>query len=672
VEVAEGVKRDGRSADIYLVSRRSLRAALAALAVVWVAYALLVLTGATSTEVAGTPVVDVLYAGLLLCAGLLCLARSFVQSDERWVWRAFGIGLTLWSFGDIWWIAFYADAAEVPYPSVADALWLASYPPMAYGLWKLISLRVGWRALGPAAWLDGLIAALAGSALFAATLLAGPLAASAEGAPMTFATNFAYPIGDLLLLGFALAALSATGWRPGRAIGLIAAGLLLRAVADFVYLDQITRGTYDGGLIDTAWPAASLLVAAAACVPAGRSRREPDWRAFLAPAAFVAASLALLIWDHFDRLPSSAVLLAGAAVAAAGTRMATMVRVTVATSRQEAATDALTGMRNRRTLKRDLDRALERVEAGQRFAFAMFDLNGFKRYNDTFGHPAGDALLTRLGNRLSEAVAPGGAYRLGGDEFCVLVPDDGDPEAMLVAADAALSEIGDGFSISAARGSVRIPAECDDPEEIMHLADRRMYAIKLGSRADGDQTVDVLSRAIREAQPAIETGRDEVARLARDAGRGLGLSAYEIDTMVRAAKLQDVGMMAIPDAILAKPGPLSEEEWAYVRQHTVIGSRIVAAAPPLVPVARLVRSSHERWDGAGYPDGLAGDSIPLGARVVFACDSFDAMTSERPYRAAMTPEEALAELQRCAGSQFDPQVVDAVVAVVSERLGAVA
>jgi two-component system, cell cycle response regulator len=644
---------------------KALRLPLAALAVLWVVYAVIAITGAMGdVEPFGTPLVDLMYAALLLGAGVLCLVRAIRGSEERGVWAAVGVGLTVWSFGDIWWIAFYADAVEVPYPSVADFFWLASYPPMAYGLWRLISLRVGWRALGAAAWLDGVIAALGGSAVFAASLLAGPLAAAAKGEPMTFVTNLAYPIGDLILLGFALAALSATGWRPGRGIGLIAAGLLLRAVADFVYLDQITRGTYDGGLLDTAWPAASLLVAAAACVPASRSRREPDWRVFLAPAVFVTTSVGLLVYDHFDRLPSSAVLLAALAVGAAALRMVTMVRVTVASSRHEAGTDALTGLANRRTLKRDLDRALERTEAGQEYVFAMFDLNGFKGYNDSFGHPAGDSLLTRLGRRLSEAAVPGGAYRLGGDEFCVLIPDRGDAEDHLVRTDAALSESGDGFSISAARGSVRIPSEADDAETTMHLADRRMYAVKLGRRADGDHTVEVLSRAIRESQPAIETGRGDVAELARDVGRKLGLTPEQVDETMRAAKLQDVGMMAIPDAILAKPGPLTDDEWAYIRKHTVIGERIVAAAPPLLPVARLVRSSHERWDGAGYPDGLAGESIPLGSRIVFACDSFDAMISERPYRPAGSPDEALAELRRCAGTQFDPDVVDALAAVV--------
>jgi two-component system cell cycle response regulator len=650
---------------------RRLRLALAALALVWVVYAAITVTGVLAdAELLGKPFVDVLYAGVLLGAGVLCLIRAWITHEEREVWATVGVGLTLWSFGDIWWIAFYEDAAEVPYPSIADGLWLASYPPMAYGLWRLISLRVGWRSLGTAAWLDGLIAALAGCAIFAATLLAGPLAAAAQGAPMTFATNLAYPIGDLILLGFALAALSATGWRPGRGIGLIAAGLLLRAFADFVYLDQVTRGTYDGGVLDTAWPAASLLVAAAACVRAGRTRREVDWRTFLAPTVFVTASVGLLIFDHFNRLPGSAIVLAGAAVAAAALRMASMIRTTVASSRHEAATDALTGLANRRTLKRDLNRVLDRVDEGEEFVFAMFDLNGFKGYNDGFGHPAGDALLTRLGHRLVEAAAPGGAYRLGGDEFCVLIPDGPDVEGRLLRADAALSESGDGFAISASRGTVRIPSETSEPEEIMHTADRRMYALKLGRRAEGDQTVEVLSRAIHEAHPMIETGRDRVAQLARDVGRRLGLTSEQIDEVMRAAKLQDVGMMAIPDAILSKPGPLSAEEWEYVCQHTVIGERIVAAAPPLQPVARLVRSSHERWDGQGYPDKLVGESIPVGARIVFACDSFDAMTSDRPYRPARSPDEALAELRRCAGTQFDPEVVDALVAVATERRGA--
>ena len=645
-----------------------LRAGLAALVGVWLVYVLSIVTGAAvDVELRGMPIGDALYTGLLLGAGVLCLVHAVAEREERRVWTAFGAGLTLWSFGDVWWMAFLTDAAEAPYPSIADAFWLASYVPMAYGIWLLISLRVSWRALGAAAWLDGAIAALAGCAVFAATLLAGPLAAAVGGESMAFATNLAYPIGDLLLLGCVLAALSATGWRPGRAIGLIATGLLLRALADFVYLDQVTRGAYDGGLLDACWPAASLLVAAAACVPASRSSREPDWRAFLAPAAFVTVSLSILVYDHFDRVPSSAIILAALAVAAAAARMVTIVRTTLASTQRQALTDPLTGMRNRRSLARDLSQALEDTRSGRRFVFAIFDLNGFKGYNDNFGHPAGDSLLTRLGARLEEAARPGTAYRLGGDEFCVLLPDDGDAERRLARADAALADQGEGFKISAARGAAWLPGEAADPEGAMHLADRRMYATKLGGRADGDHTVDALLRALFESKPGLEDHLGAVALLAREVAQRLRLSPEEIDEVVRAAKLHDIGKMAIPDAILAKPGPLDESEWEYMRKHPVVGERIVAAAKPLLPVAKLVRSSHERWDGAGYPDGLTGEAIPRGSRIVFACDTFDAMVNGRPYSTARTPEQALAELRRCSGTQFDAEVVDALVAAVVER-----
>jgi two-component system, cell cycle response regulator len=142
-------------------------------------------------------------------------------------------------------------------------------------------------------------------------------------------------------------------------------------------------------------------------------------------------------------------------------------------------------------------------------------------------------------------------------------------------------------------------------------------------------------------------------------GSRLSLLSEELDEVVRAAELHDVGKMAIPDEILHKPGPLTDEEWSFVRQHTIIGERILGAAPALLAVAKLVRASHEHWDGSGYPDGLAGETIPLGARVVAVCDAFDAMTTSRPYRDAMSVEEALTEIRACSGTQFDPTVVEA-------------
>jgi HD-GYP domain-containing protein (c-di-GMP phosphodiesterase class II) len=165
---------------------------------------------------------------------------------------------------------------------------------------------------------------------------------------------------------------------------------------------------------------------------------------------------------------------------------------------------------------------------------------------------------------------------------------------------------------------------------------------------------------------ALEKHATEVARFARLTAQRLGLSASEVDRVELAALLHDVGKTTIPDSVLGKPGQLDPEEWRLMRTHTLVGERIVLGAAPLAHVAGLVRSSHERFDGAGYPDGLAGDAIPRGARIIAVCDAYDAMTIGRPYRAAIPRLAALAELRRASGRQFDALVVDAFsIATVS-------
>jgi diguanylate cyclase (GGDEF)-like protein len=330
-------------------------------------------------------------------------------------------------------------------------------------------------------------------------------------------------------------------------------------------------------------------------------------------------------------------------------------------SDHEATTDALTGLGNRRKLFADMERKIGSLGPEQSVTIAIFDLDGFKAYNDSFGHPAGDMLLRRLGQELADAVAPRGrAFRLGGDEFCVLVPGGlKRADVVLAAAGAALSEGGKGFTITASSGAVIVPGEAGDPTEALRIADTRMYAAK-GARSSSAQrqTHDVLVRVLREREPSLGDHLRGVAKLAAEIGRLLELEGEELDSLIRAAELHDIGKIAIPDRILHKPGPLDEAEWELMHRHTAIGERILQAAPAMTPVAKLVRSSHERWDGTGYPDELAGEEIPLGSRIIFVCDAFEAMTEQRSYRRAMSPEEALVELRRCAGTQFDPRIVD--------------
>jgi diguanylate cyclase (GGDEF)-like protein len=339
--------------------------------------------------------------------------------------------------------------------------------------------------------------------------------------------------------------------------------------------------------------------------------------------------------------------------------------------REQALTDALTGLGNRRQLTSDLRAAFEEKSKGAGASLLLlFDLDGFKAYNDTFGHLAGDELLARLGGRLRRAVeGVGRAYRLGGDEFCAhLRLGDADPAELISAAAAALSETGPEFTIRASLGVVVLPQEAEDTSHALRLADERMYANKRGrANGAGVQASEVLLRTMRAKQPELDQRAGHVARLAARVARRMAVSGEPLDEVLRAAQLHDIGKVGIPDAILNKRSELTDGEWEFVRNHTILGERILHGAPALRPIARLVRASHERWDGTGYPDRLRGDEIPLGARIVSVCDAYEAMITERSYRAAMSHEGACRELRRCAGAQFDPAVVEAFLAVIEEQ-----
>ncbi len=606
--------------------------------------------------------VDGLYTGLTVAAALLCLLRAVRYAGERAAWLLFGLGLLASAGGDVA-TAILGDG--IPVPSVADVLYLGSYLGLGLGLALVARHRVTHVRATIA--LDAVVAALSVAGL-AAALVFDTVAGAAEGGPLAVAVNLAYPVCDLALLALLVSVIALGGWRLDRTLTALAVGLGVWAVADTVYLYQSAVGSYAGGdPLDIAWPLAAITMAYAAWQPSRRLPSPGGLRQIALPVAFSLVSIGVLVVDHFHRVSLLGVLLSAAALLAVTVRMVLtfqeylgMLRAT----RREAVTDALTGLGNRRRLMRDLDEAFAAPGGIERRALVIFDLDGFKAYNDMFGHLAGDALLARLGARLRLSVGEQGrAYRLGGDEFCVVLPaQEGSFDVGVAATAAALREQGDGFVITSSYGTVLVPDEVQDAERALLVADERMYAEKNSRRGSaGMQMRDVLLQTLREADPHLAVNAHGIGELSRGVARELGLDGEDVDEIVRAAELHDVGKVAVPDAILGKPAPLDDREWEFIRGHTIVAERILAAAPALRPIARLVRSSHERWDGIGYPDGLTGEEIPLGARILHVCAAFVAMTSERPYAAARSEGAAIEELRRCAGSQFDPRVVEAFV-----------
>jgi two-component system cell cycle response regulator len=614
---------------------------------------------------------DWVYCGVSVGAGAMCVVRGLAVRRERAAWLVMGAGVFAWAGGDITWTLLLANDPNPPYPSISDFLYLAFYPASYASL--LLVARSRTDSFRSSLWLDGAIAGLTVAAVIA-TLFFQPIVDATSGSPTEIAVNLAYPVGDLLLMGLVVAIFGLNGWRLDPVWLLLGGGLALSALADGIYLFQTAKDTYvEGTVLDAAWPASIFLVALAAWQSPRKVLAIPDWVIMAVPVAGGFVAVQLLVYDHFQRVNPAAVSLAAWALLLALARMALAFlenQRILSQAHAEARTDSLTGLRNRRSLMADLEVQLRLATPGSPRALLLFDLDGFKEYNDAFGHPAGDGLLVRLAARLVEAVGSDGeAYRLGGDEFCVLVAPGRDGiDPMLAACSAALHERGDGFEVSTSFGVVLMPEEAETPRLALQLADRRMYARKGGRRMSAaHQSRDVLLRTLSERRPEMRLRLRDIGELALAVGRELHMGPEGLDEVARAAELHDVGKIAVPDAILDKPGTLDPVEWSFMRRHPLIGERILLAAPALRPVARLVRSSHERFDGTGYPDGLRGDEIPLGARVVAVCDAFDAMTTERPYREPVSEADAIGELRRCAGTQFDPMVVEAFCRVIARE-----
>ena len=429
---------------------------------------------------------DGIYNVLMLGSALVVLARGVFVRKERPAWLAMGAGLLFWSLGELYYSLLIEGTSREAGGSVspADILFLAMYPCFYVALGLLARRRL--RDLRVGMWLDGLIAGLAAASVGAALILP-PILDNATGVHSSIVVSLAYPIGDLLLMMFAVGALSITGWRAGNLWLPIAASMLVSGIADSTYLYQTATSSYQSGTwLECLWPLAAILLASAAWMPSAHvvPREMKSWQMISVPALALLSALGVLVYGNLGpQLALSALILAAATVLAVGAHLLVTLSENLALlahSRRLSLTDSLTGLGNRRLLMSDLRLACRAAESHRPWELVLYDLDGFKLYNDTFGHPAGDTLLVRLSERLKDVVEPHGtAYRMGGDEFCVLFDCSREKDADFVRSSVgALCEHGPDFLITASHGVVRIPVEVSDPASIMQLADQRLYRRK--------------------------------------------------------------------------------------------------------------------------------------------------------------------------------------------------
>jgi diguanylate cyclase (GGDEF)-like protein/putative nucleotidyltransferase with HDIG domain len=403
------------------------------------------------------------------------------------------------------------------------------------------------------------------------------------------------------------------------------------------------------------------------------------------PAFVIMAFLAALAASLWTTDPRLLVLLAGPLFTltlyqrtALSTRVAT----------RDALTDSLTGLGNHRSYQARLREALERAEdTGGEISLCLLDVDEFKSCNDRYGHPVGDQILVELSRLFVEGRDDVAAFRFGGDEFALLL-EENEEDAYRFVEDLhgriAFTEFAHHQPVTITVGIASYPGYASTADELQQVADGALYWAKRHGKNRScvyspsvvriyspNELAEIAERQarLRAAENLIRivdskdtyTGEHSqaVARLVEAMARQLELDDETTEQLKLAGLLHDLGKIAIPDTLLKKPGCLEPDERRLVRAHVQFGHSLLEGLG-IEPVDSWVLHHHEHWDGSGYPDGLAGEEIPFGSRVILVADAYDAMTSDRTYRRASTASQALAEIRRRAGAQFDPAVVSAL------------
>jgi diguanylate cyclase (GGDEF)-like protein/putative nucleotidyltransferase with HDIG domain len=540
------------------------------------------------------------------------------------------------------------------------------------------------------------------AALVTASTLADRFPVPVDGVgPSGVSLSFVFGVASIVLFGWAAGLLVVVlapavtqllEHRPQIRIGYNVSVVALAATAAGALSAPLGHDAGASGVLARVGAAASaqytvnlVLITAVVAVSSHRSlfslaRSNLRWT--IVPFSLM-ASAALMLVVLWQRSPFLSVVLVGPLLAI---QLYQRAIVRALRAMRLALTDPLTGLGNHRHFHERLERELQHANARNLpLTLCFIDVDDFKRINDRFGHPAGDRVLSHLAARLRQT---GEAFRLGGDEFALLLPGYGESAALTAASSVVerisaldLEQVG---PVTVSAGVAISPQHAAERDELIRLADSALYWAKeygknrvrayrpdvielaelkrLASgpdRAARFRAAASLARAVDARDVYTGSHSQRVAELAARTARRLGLPDEEVELTRLAGSLHDLGKLAIPEEILRKPGPLTEPERIVLERHPQIGFRMLESLG-VDPVADWVLHHHERWDGSGYPDGLSHERIPLGARIIFVADAYDAMISERVYRRRVSPQEAIAELDRCAGTQFDPDVVAAL------------
>jgi diguanylate cyclase (GGDEF)-like protein len=472
------------------------------------------------------------------------------------------------------------------------------------------------------------------------------------------------------------------------ALSALAGGLVIQQIPESSVGTLIARVAICAFLYN--WVVNLVLISAVLAASSGKPFVKLIWdnaKQTTAPFALM-ASAALMLVVLWERSPALSMALVGPLLAIALYQRSTFAALK---AMRLALTDPLTGLGNHRHFHERLQREIAAAEHEDKpLSLCLVDIDDFKQINDRHGHPVGDRVLGQVAARLRQG---GESFRLGGDEFALLLPGLDARDAVSVARSivervgaAQLEQIG---AVTVSAGVATFPVQGVGRDELIRLADSALYWAKedgknrartyepalvelkqLQQLAEGTdraaryRAAASLAKAVDARDAYTGSHSERVSELAARIARRLELDDAQIELTRLAASLHDLGKLAIPEEILRKPSALNESERLVLQRHPQIGHRMLESLG-VEPVAEWVLHHHERWDGDGYPNRLRGDEIPLGARIIFVADAYDAMTSERVYRDPFTPGEALEELERCSGSQFDPAIVDAF----AEELG---